>query len=149
MIPRVLIRLRHNPRRRIRDAQIQHLARLNHIVQRQHNFLDTGRVLPPVNVEDIDIVSLESPQRVLQTETHGFGAVAGIVGLDLDALVRDLERRGVLRCDHHLIPNPASGHPFTDQLFGVAVLVFIGGVEEVASSAIELFKSVRDRISGL
>ena len=54
-------------------------------IQRLHELFDAGRVVPPVNVEDIDIVGPEFAQGVLKGNTQAFLVIAAVV--DADALV--------------------------------------------------------------
>lgn len=71
--------------RRVRDPEVQDLATLDDLVQTLHDLLDRRGVIPPVNVEDIDIVGLELEQRAFERVLERLFVVAGVV--DLDAFV--------------------------------------------------------------
>lgn len=63
MGPGILIRLRNDPSGSVRYTQIKDFTAPHQIVQRQHDFLNRGRVIPPVNIEEIDVIGLELDQR--------------------------------------------------------------------------------------
>ena len=44
-----------------------------------HDLLDGGGVIPPVDVQDVDVVSAELLQGRLDRHDHGLGTVSGIV----------------------------------------------------------------------
>ena len=51
-------------------------------VEAVHDFLDGGGEVPPVQVEDVDVVGLQLLEAVLDGDVHGFEGVADEVGLD-------------------------------------------------------------------
>lgn len=55
----VLIRFGHDPGRRVADAEVQNLARGDDAVQGLHQLGDGGGKVPPVDVEEVDVVGLE------------------------------------------------------------------------------------------
>ena len=59
MGPGVLIRLGDDPSGSVRYTQIKDFTAPHQIVQRQHDLLDRGRVIPPVDIEEIDVIGLE------------------------------------------------------------------------------------------
>lgn len=54
----------HNPRGRVRNTQVQHLPLLHQDMQAVHNLLDRGSVVPPVEIQDINEIRLQLPQRI-------------------------------------------------------------------------------------
>lgn len=51
-----------DPRRTVRDAEVEDLALLDENVEAVHDLLDRGHVVPPVQVEDVDPVRLQLPE---------------------------------------------------------------------------------------
>jgi hypothetical protein len=49
--------------RSVRDTQVQHLALPHDIVQAVHDLLNRRGVVPPVHVEDIDVVGTKLLER--------------------------------------------------------------------------------------
>lgn len=54
-----LISLADNPSRCITDTQIQHLPTLHKLVQALHHLGDTSCEVPPMHIEQVNIVCLE------------------------------------------------------------------------------------------
>ena len=54
--PSVCVRLRDDPRGRVRHAEVENLALHYEVVQAIHDFLNAAGVVPPVNVQDVDVV---------------------------------------------------------------------------------------------
>ena len=97
MITGILVRLRHDPRRRVRDAEIEDLALVGGRVERLHDFGDRRRVVPPVDVEDVDVVGLELLQTGVQADEQGLAVVASVVGLQGLGVGTDLEAGRILQ----------------------------------------------------
>ena len=57
------VRLRDDPRGRVRHAEVQHLALHDERVQGVHHLLDARHVVPPVHVEDVDIIGTQFLER--------------------------------------------------------------------------------------
>lgn len=66
------------------------------VVKTIHNLLNTGRVVPPVDIEDVDIIGPKFLQRSFDGYMHGFDAIAIIVGLLQDTGCASLEVGSVL-----------------------------------------------------
>ena len=90
MVARVLIGLGHHPCRSVRDAEVEDLAGCDDVVEGLHQLGNGSRELPPVDVEQVDVVSLKLLERIGQRSVEGLGMVAGEVDLVLDRLVRGL-----------------------------------------------------------
>lgn len=58
VLTRVLVGLGDNPSRSVRDSEIHYLAGQHEGVQGLHELLDRGRMIPPVDVEDVHVVGL-------------------------------------------------------------------------------------------
>ena len=46
-----------------------------------HHLFDTGGVVPPMDIEDVDVASSQPLQRGLEGEVQRLGVVASVVGL--------------------------------------------------------------------
>ncbi len=57
------IRPRDDPRRRVRDADVEHLAESHLVVERAHELLDRRRRVPHVEPEQVDVVRLQTHRR--------------------------------------------------------------------------------------
>ena len=66
MGPGILIRLSDDPSRSIRHTQVEDFTAPHQIVQGQHDLLNGGGVIPPVDIEEIDVIGLELDQRCLE-----------------------------------------------------------------------------------
>lgn len=75
----VHLRLRDDPRGRVRDAEVEHFARLHELVQALHHLLDRRHVIPKVHVENVNVVRLQQLQRALNRVAQTLCVVAGIV----------------------------------------------------------------------
>ena len=84
MVPRILVRLRHDPCRCVGDTEIQHLARPHEVVETLHQFFDRGRVIPPVQEEDVNVVGLSmSADRPQLSAEYGDSVQEGYGGESL------------------------------------------------------------------
>jgi hypothetical protein len=63
-----------------------------------HDLLDGGIVVPPMNVQDIDIGGPEFLEAGVDRNVHAFGIVPYVVDLELNVLVISFERACVLSC---------------------------------------------------
>ena len=101
----------------IGGTEVEDFALAAEVVKAEHYFGDAGREVPPMHVEDVDVVCLEFLKGVADREVQGFAAVAAEVARDV--LVEPfvgLVVGGVLRCEHDLVTVPAGGHPFAEPL---------------------------------
>ena len=126
----VLVGLRHNPSGHVGSTKVKNLASLDEVMQRVHHFLDGGLKVPPVDVEDVDVVSAETSERLCDGNVHGLFVVSNVVDTllhsGIDALVVSLR---VLGDEDDLITDFALFHPLADDLFGLTSLA----VERVRS----------------
>lgn len=115
MIASVLVRLRNHPRWRIRDALqenkiiqqtivttilnaylIKYFSLLNEDVEAVHDFLDGCLPIPPMDVEDINVRSLQFLQAGFHAEVHRFHIVSCIHSFLLDPRLSTHVIRGIL-----------------------------------------------------
>src|SRR4029077_20148950 len=118
-------RLRDLPGRPVRNADVAHMAVLHHGVERTHRFLERRRWIEAVDLVQVDVIELQALQARLQSgddvaarRAAHIRARAGRVedlGRDDDVLARYLQVAERLAGD----------------LFGAAVGVDVGGVDEV------------------
>ncbi|CAK5266107.1 unnamed protein product, partial [Mycena citricolor] len=57
VIASVLVGLRDDPSGSVRNAEVQDLALHHEIVQSVHDLLDAGVPIPPVQVQDVDVLT--------------------------------------------------------------------------------------------
>ena len=67
------------------------------MVQAVHGFLDAGRVVPPVEVQNVNVGGTELLKGGLDGDVHGLHAVSGIVNLVTDRRIASLEVGSVLK----------------------------------------------------
>jgi hypothetical protein len=80
--PGIFVGLSNDPSWSIGYTKVQDFSRPHNIVQGKHNLLDGRRVIPPVNVEDINVIGLQLEQRGFERVLEGFLVVTSIVDLD-------------------------------------------------------------------
>ena len=107
------------------------------IIESVHQFWNACRVVPPVDVEYVDVVCLELFQAGFERVLEGLGVHAAVVGLNYVAafvtFVSSISS-GEFRGDDHLISTVALGHPFADPGFRLLILVVASRVDEIATS---------------
>lgn len=77
----IRVRLRDDPRWGVRDAEVEHLALRDERVQAVHDLFDAGHIVPPVEVEDVDVVGAQLLEGCLEGVVQGFGAATDVRGL--------------------------------------------------------------------
>ena len=65
---RIIVRFGNNPGRCVGHAEIEHLALNDEVVQAIHDFLHAGGIVPPMELQDIDVVCAELFQRRVDRE---------------------------------------------------------------------------------
>ena len=128
--PSIFVGLSNDPSRSIGYTKVQDLSRPDDIVQGEHNLLDGRRVIPPVDIEDINVIGLQLEQRGFKGVLEGFLVVSTIVDLDpgefaflgvdvwggvfaVDEL-NSLDTSRDLRGEDDLVSDLSLGHPITD-----------------------------------
>ena len=130
---RVHVGCTNNPGGRVGDAEIHDFALFDEDVKSVHDLFDRAAVIPPVEVEDIDVIGLELFEGVTKGEVHGLLVVARIVWGDCLANFVVAVRSGEFGGENYAVPDLAGSHPFADPGFGLFVLIIVGGVDEVAA----------------
>ena len=92
----VRVRFRHYPCGRVGDAEVEHLALRDEVVQAVHHLLDAASVVPPVHVENVDVVRAQLLQRIFNRDVHRLEVVARVVRLLRDVILSTLVVRSVL-----------------------------------------------------
>lgn len=80
MVAGVLVGLRNDPGRRVRDAQVQDLSLSDEGVETLHELRDGAGEVPPVDIEKIDVVGLQLLQACVHRGVEALGAIASEVG---------------------------------------------------------------------
>jgi hypothetical protein len=121
--------LRGDPSRHIGEADVADLACRHEVVKRPERFLDRGAAVPVVQPVDVDVVSLQSPQRVLELGDERLAAAPAAIG------VAGMQVGEELRAEHDAFAQTRPvGKEVTNDLLGVPVGVDVGGVHDVAAS---------------
>jgi hypothetical protein len=102
--------------------QIQDFALHDEIVQAIHHFLDPGRPVPPVEVQNVDVGGAQLLQAGFDADVHGLDAVSDIKHLLRDGVVSALVVGAVLRRDDELVADVALLRPFSDKRLRAFVL---------------------------
>jgi hypothetical protein len=126
MSERTLIRLTHNPSRRIAHPQIQNLATAYQLIKTLHQLRHTRRKIPPMHIQQIDVVGLQFLKTGLDRHAHRFRAVAREVDALAGAGVARVGETGCEFCgEDDFGAVGARGHPFSDPCFGFFVLIIV------------------------
>ena len=117
-------RLGELPRPHGRRADVAHLARAHHIVQRFQRLLDRRRLVPAMDLVEIDVVRLQPAQALVQLEEDLLARKP--------AAVRPIAHHAVqLGRDHGVFALGVSLQQAPQHALAVAVRVYIRGIEEV------------------
>lgn len=113
--------------------QVKHFPLHNQVMQSIHDFLNTCFIIPPMNIQDINIVGPELLQACVDTEVERLDVVADVVDLLLNVILSTLivgrilsmETRVstmidqcmvvYLRRNYELIPKASLFSPFTNE----------------------------------
>lgn len=82
----VRVGLGNDPCRSIRYTEVEDLARRDKVMETVHDFLHAGGVVPPVNIENIDIAGAKLLERVLDREMQRLDIVTDISRLLLEVV---------------------------------------------------------------
>ena len=129
---------------RVSDAratyQIQDFALHDQVIQAVHDLLHATGVVPPVDVEDVDVVRAELLEGVVDGVVHRLEVVADVAALDGDprtgfVVRRVLVKRSIalaivirdnneadLRGEHNLLADAPFLHPFSEELLRSLIL---------------------------
>lgn len=141
VIASVLVGLADDPRRSVADAEVDDFPSGDHVVQRLHELGDGGCEVPPMDIEQINVVRLQLLQACLERDLQALCVVALEIDLDGGAGA-EADAGGEFGRDDHLIPVLAPGHPFADPGLALFVLVVVGGVDEVPAVVVEVVEDL-------
>ena len=77
--------------------EVEDLAGDDEVVETIHNLLDVSRVVPEVDVEEVDVVCAEALEALLNGEHERLDVVAGVVHLLLEGIITSTEVVRILR----------------------------------------------------
>lgn len=120
-----MVGLAYNPSRRVAYTEIQNLAPLHHVVERLHQLRDACGEVPPVDVEQVNIVGLKLLERSLKRQMERLRRVAREVGCHARPGLGIRVQRRELCGNDHLSTAAALLHPLTDPGLGLFVLVVV------------------------
>ena len=111
----VFVGLGDDPGGGVADAEVEDFARGDGVVEGVHDFGDRGGVVPPVDVEQVDVARLEFLEAGFEGDVEAFGVVARVILLEFDGA-------GGVRCcefggEDDLIAVLAGFHPFAKPFF--------------------------------
>lgn len=101
-----------------------------------HEFGDRGGKIPPMDVEEVNVVGLQLPEARIERDFQALCVVALEIGLDT-GLGSWNEAGSKFGGDDHFVAIFVLGHPFSDPGFALFVLVVVGRVNEVTAVIIE------------
>jgi hypothetical protein len=133
MVLGVLVELRDYPRWGIADSEIEHLALFNKDIKRVRQFLNRSRIIPnfrppmrnipPMNIQQIDVISLQLLQTVCDRDVKTLGRVARVIHVNRMILPTHLIRGSKLCSEHNFSPIAAFLHPLPNPQFTLFVLI--------------------------
>lgn len=142
----IVVALDNNPSRSVTDTQVQDLSSQDQLVQRVHEFWNTGRVVPPVDIPEnqsqhlsntgergdeqkVNVISLQFLQTGIHRDSQTLRMVALEIALDLLCCSGGSVARGVLCSKDDLVPVLVLLHPLSDPGLGFFSLVVVGGID--------------------
>lgn len=134
MRTRVFVSLDNNPSRCIRNTKVKNLASSNQSIESMHNLLNTGSEIPPMHVEQVDVIRTHLLQRTVYRDMHRLEGVAdkvGLKGLCITSMAAVSGR--VFGGNDHLVAVSFLLHPFADPFFGFFALVCVCSIDEITT----------------
>ena len=80
--PSVVVGLDDNPGGGVGDTEVQDLAGGDEVVEAVHDFFHGGGEVPPVDVEEVDVIGLELLETALDGDAHALDGISDEVGLE-------------------------------------------------------------------
>src|SRR5690242_13306872 len=74
-LPLTFICFADDPSRGVTNSKVQYLSAVDHSIEGLHQFWDRCCEVPPMNVQQVNVISLEFLQRCLERHTKRFGAI--------------------------------------------------------------------------
>ena len=132
MLAGVFVCFADDPGRGVGDAEVEDFSGRDDVVEGVHDFGDGGGVVPPVDVEEVDVARLEFLQGSFERDVQTLGMVPRVILLQFD---RGPGRvwRGEFGREDNLVAVLPRFHPFAEPGFGLLHLVIVGRVDEVAA----------------
>ena len=122
VLPLGINRFGELPRIHRRGADIARFARLHHVAQRFQRLLQRRLIIPAVNLQQVDILHIQTAQAVVDRLHNIFTR---------QALRQIAEREVNLGGDHNLLATRESLQRAADDLFAAAVGIAVCGIEKV------------------
>ncbi|MHC2612069.1 hypothetical protein ACVMGF_003142 [Bradyrhizobium diazoefficiens] len=113
----------------VRDAEIAHLARADQIAHRAHGLLQRRRMVLLVQIVDVDVVGAEPLEAFVRGLQHPAPRQPDPVGV----IAHGVGELGRQHPDMAVVADRA-----TDDLFGAALRIGVGGVDEIDSGIMRL-----------
>lgn len=99
--------------------------------------LNAGGPIPPVQIQNVNVVRLEFGQAVPQTDMKRALVVAGVVDRLALTVLLHLVAGGELGGNDHEVTVLLLLHPLSNPLFRLLILVVVGSVDEVAAGSLK------------
>jgi len=87
VIASVLVGLRYDPGRSVGNSEVEDFALLDQLMQAPHNLFDARLVVPPVDIEEINVIGAKFLQRSFNRDMEGSNAVSNEEGPMFDSRV--------------------------------------------------------------
>src|ERR1035437_5104812 len=117
------------PRRKIRGSDVADLATAHDVGERANDLLNRRGIVPHVQPEQIDIVGAKPPEGTLDGAEEILSMVAEAVWVG--AIGHSVDERE-FGADDPVVA--VALNEFANKLLGLALLIFVRGVEKVAAS---------------
>ena len=146
MVLSVLICLCHDPGWTVGNATVEDFARCLKVIEAVHYLRHRCRVIPPVKIEDVDVVRLKPFQRVFQSKLQSLDAISSIVNTNLDIWVRS----PMVQCIwwSGRLSRDSCCHSLANQGLGLSTLITIGGVDEHTILFEVMVKNIKSSLLG-
>src|SRR5208337_867673 len=109
----------------VRNADVQHLARADKIVERAHDFLNRRQLVPRVHPVKVNVIRAEPLERTVQRLRHVLAMVAARVEIAAPLV------EGKLGGDDKLVA--VAANELADKFFTRAGSIAISGVQKIAA----------------
>jgi hypothetical protein len=120
---------RHDPRRGVRDPDVEHLTGPDDVVERAHDLVDRRERIPDVDPVDVDVAGPEPSEAGLERLDEVLAVGAARIRIAIAGVQR------VLRRQHPVVPVARDQLP--NQSLALARGVVVRGIDEVASGLAE------------
>ena len=94
------LRLAGHPRGYVGEPEVADLAVADEVIEYSQRFLQRREAVPVVQPQQVEVVGLQAPHRLLDLSDHGFATGVAAVG------VADVQVPAELRPEHEAVPAP-------------------------------------------